>query len=488
MDSTSTGQASPTDLQDDQPSTYKLRGQMGTVGLLFTVLAFTAPLGVVYGFTSVNISFGIGAPITYIAVAILMILFAFGFTSMTKAIPRPGAFYTYIREGLGRPMGLGGSFLALGTYGFNITSCIVVLGISVNNLMSAFTGSGIAPWWVWSLILLVATSVLSYFNVELSAKVLSVILVVEVVAVLIFDIVVLGNGGPEGLSFEPWNPVNIITPALGVVLLFSIGVFNGFEATAIYRDEVRNPSVTIPRATFLTVGFLGVFYALAAYALITSVGASQAVAVAAEDPPAMMPNAIIAYFGLFVNQVISILIVTSFIASMLSLQNILTRYTHSLAVDGIFPRFLAKVHGSHGSPYRAAMVVSAVLIVVLLVLALSNGDPNALYGGAAGVAFYGMILLLFLTGVAVLVYFRRKPDASTSSFKTFVAPLIALLGIGFALVVATLNMELLVAGEAWLLTTLMLVAYALLVAGVITALVLRSRGSAVYERIGRAVE
>jgi amino acid transporter len=337
----------PSEAEGRHASRFALRGRMGTFGLLTTVLAFTAPLGVVFGFVSVNISFGIGVPIAFIAVAILMALFAFGFTSMTKAIPRPGAFYTYIREGLGRPMGLGGSLLALGTYGFNITSCIVVSGIAVNNLVSAFAGGTVIPWWVWSAVMLAVAWTLSYFNVELSAKVLATVLVIEVVAVTIFDVVVIANGGPEGQSFEPWNPANLITPTIGVLLLFSIGVFNGFEATAIYRDEVRRPEVTIPRATYLAIAFLGVFYAISAYALILSVGASNAVEVAQTDAPAMMPNALLTYFGMFANQLVSILLVTSFFASMLSLQNILSRYTHSLAVDGIFPRQLAAVHDKH---------------------------------------------------------------------------------------------------------------------------------------------
>jgi hypothetical protein len=328
-------------------SPYKLRGRMGTIGLLFTVLAFTAPLGVVFGFISVNISFGIGVPIAFVGVAILVGLFALGFTAMTKAVPRPGAFYTYIREGLGRPMGLGGSFLALLTYGFNVTSLMVVAGIAVNNLLQAFSLVA-TPWWLWSLVLLIAFGALGYFNVELSARVLSVILAIEVTAVVIFDIVVIANGGPQGQSFEPWNPANLITPTLGVLLLFSIGVFNGFEATAIYRDEVRDPAKTIPRATYLAVIFLGVFYAISAYALIISVGASNAVAVATENPTAMMPDALLAYFGMFANQIIAILLVTSFFASGLSLQNILSRYTHSLAVDGIFPRFIAVPRDAHG--------------------------------------------------------------------------------------------------------------------------------------------
>jgi amino acid transporter len=472
---------------EHRDSKFQLRGRMGTFGLVFTVLAFTAPLGVVFGFVSVNISFGIGVPIAFVAVALLVALFAAGFTAMTKVVPRPGAFYTYIREGLGRPTGLGGSFLALVTYGFNVTSCIVVSGISVNTLLSAFTDDISVPWWVWSLIMLVAAWVLSYFNVELSARVLSTILVIEVAAVAIFDAVVLLNGGPEGHSFEPWNPANLVTPTIGVLLLFSIGVFNGFEATAIYRDEVKSPSVTIPRATFLAIAFLGVFYAISAYALIVSAGASNAVDVASADPTAMMPAALLNYIGAFANQVISILLVTSFFASGLSLQNILSRYTHSLAVDGIFPRALAAVHPKHGSPHRAALAVGGTLLTVLIVLVLSGGDENALYAGAAGVAFYGMLLLLSITTVAIIVYFVRKPSG-LSRLRTVVAPALALVGIGFALLTATFNMELLVAGDPGLLLVLLLIPYASIAIGIVLALALRGRKPDVYARIGRALE
>ncbi|NYD25129.1 amino acid permease [Kineococcus aurantiacus] len=475
--------AAATELPD---TTYQLRGRMGTGGLLFTVLAFTAPLGVVYGFVSVNISFGIAVPAAFILVAVLVGLFALGFTAMTRAVPRPGAFYTYIREGLGRPLGLGGSFLALVTYGFNITSALVVGGIAVNNLIGAFTDGLSAPWWLWSLVLLVVAGGLSYFNVELSAKVLSVILVIEVLLVTIFDVRLIASGGVEGQSVAAWNPAHLLTPSLGVLLLFSIGVFNGFEATAIYRDEVRRPEVTIPRATYLAIGFLGVFYALSAYALILSAGASRAVEVAGKDPTAMMPDALLTYFGMFANQLISILLVTSFFASTLSLQNILSRYTHSLAVDGIFPRAIAAVHSRHGSPHRAAMALFGVLLTVLIVLIVFGGDANVLYAAAGGVAFYGMLLLLFLTGIAVITYFRRNRDGSV--WRTLIAPVVALVGIGFALLTATFNMDLLVVGSPLLLLVLLLIPYASLVVGVLHALVLRRRRPDTYARIGRALE
>lgn len=471
----------------EAPSRFTLKGNMGTIDLLFTVLAFTAPLGVVFGFLSFDIRFGIGVPVAFLGATVLMLLFAVGFTSMTRQVPRPGAFYTYIAEGLGRPVGLGGSFLALLTYGFNVMAALVFLGIAVNNLLASF-GVGVAiPWWTWSLIMLALVWACSYFNVEFSAKVLSTILVVEVLAILIFDIVVISHGGPEGHSFAPWNPASLLTPSIGLLLLFSVGVFNGFEATAIYRDEVRNPSVTIPRATYLAIAFLGIFYALSSYALILSEGTSRAVAAALKNPAEMMPHALLTYFGAFANQVIAALVVTSMLASTLALQNILARYTHSLSVDGIFPRRLASVHPRHGSPYLSAVVVGAVLLGMLLVLILSGANELDLYGAAAGVAFYGMLMLLFLTAFAIIVYFRRNP-AGSSTWKTFIAPAIAALGIGLEVVIATLNLPLLIVAPPVVIWTLTASGYAVLFIGIGAALALKHRGSPIYDRIGRRAE
>lgn len=468
-------------------SRFTLRGNMGTVELLFTVLAFTAPLGVVFGFLSFNIRFGIGVPVAFLGVTVLMLLFAMGFTTMTKAVARPGAFYTYIAQGLGRPMGLGGSFLALTTYWFNITAALVFSGIAVNNLISSFAGPSDIPWWIWSSIMLLVVWAMSYFNVEFSAKLLSTVLAIEVIAIAIFDIVVISNGGPEGHSLAPWNPHALITPSIGLLLLFSVGLFNGFEATAIYRDEVREPERTIPQATYLAIAFLGVFYAISSYALIISDGTSQAVAQALENPAAMMPHALLVYFGAFANQIIAVLLVTSMLASSLAVQNILARYTHSLSVDGVLPRALGTVHPVHGSPHRAALAVGSVSLVTLLVLIVSGAPELDLYGAAAGVAFYGMLLLLLLTAAAVVVYFRRNPEGR-SVWMTLIAPSIAGVGIAVELVVATANLELLIAAPPAVIWVLAIISYAAIALGVIIALSLKRQGSPIYERIGRRVE
>src|SRR5688572_23379853 len=89
----------------DGPDT--LEGHMGVFELMMTVLAFTAPIVVVTAFIPFVLVFGgLGAPTTFGIAAVLLLLFAVGYTTMTRFLPNPGAFYAYITAGLGRPLGL----------------------------------------------------------------------------------------------------------------------------------------------------------------------------------------------------------------------------------------------------------------------------------------------------------------------------------------------------------------------------------------------
>ncbi|MFP3633127.1 hypothetical protein SB776_41690, partial [Burkholderia sp. SIMBA_045] len=61
------------------------------------------------------------------------------------------------------------------------------------------------PWYVWASIFWAASSILGYFKVELSAKVLTIFLLLEVVIVVAYDALVFVNGGAghEGISVAP---------------------------------------------------------------------------------------------------------------------------------------------------------------------------------------------------------------------------------------------------------------------------------------------
>jgi len=109
-------------------------------------------------------------------------------------------------------------------------------------------------WWLYSLILVAVVGILGYLRIDLSAKILSTVTVLEIGVVLIFDAAVGVDGGPQGLSASPFSWGSFSSGTVGVAVLFAVITYItyiGFEATAIFREETKTPRTTIPRAMSL---------------------------------------------------------------------------------------------------------------------------------------------------------------------------------------------------------------------------------------------
>jgi len=98
------------------------------------------------------------------------------------------------------------------------------------------------------------------------------ILVLEIIAVVLYDIGAFGNPAGGAVSTAGLSPVTLFGPGVGAVFAFGIAAFIGFETGAIYSEECRNPRVTVARATFVALAFTGLFYALSAWAMTITVG------------------------------------------------------------------------------------------------------------------------------------------------------------------------------------------------------------------------
>src|SRR3546814_14720376 len=67
----------------------------------------------------------------------------------------------------------------------------------------------------------------------------------------IWDAAVLSSRVTAGeLTFSSFDPHVAMAGSVATGLIFAVSCFCGFEATAIFRDEVRDPEKTIPRATY----------------------------------------------------------------------------------------------------------------------------------------------------------------------------------------------------------------------------------------------
>jgi hypothetical protein len=98
-----------------------------------------------------------------------------------------------------------------------------------------------------------------------------------------------------------------------------------------------HPDRTVPRATYIAVAFLGLFYAFISWVIIQAFDNTGAVAIASKNSAGMFFTAMTTYVGTWATDLMRVLIVTSLFAALLAFHNAITRYTHALASEGALP-------------------------------------------------------------------------------------------------------------------------------------------------------
>jgi len=470
----------PTQTQEN-----KLSGNMGVGELVMNVLAFSSPLTTVAGTLPVMLLFsGHTAPGIYLLVTLMLLIFSVGFVKMSRSVEAPGGFYSFVTAGLGKPAGLGGALLALVGYIFIGFFAPSLFALTLQSFVVNTLGGPDIPWYWYGLGIIAITTLLAYNRIDLSAKVLTVVMLLESTVVIIFDVAAFASGDvSQGVGFSmPW----ITDAGLGLALLFAVGNFFGFEATVIYRDEVKNPDRTIPRATYLAVVGIGLFYAVAAWAYTAFLGADNVQEEAKANTVNLFNDGATVLVGKIFADVGIVLLITSILASMLSIQNIAARYSFSLASDGALPKVLGRVHPRHKSPYVSAVGVGLLWAVATVVFTVVGVAPEALYPIASGSGTFSVLLLMFITSFAVLVYFvRRRSFAPDSVWKTIVAPIVSVVFLGLITYLAIANYPELIGGSALMTAIFMTFTFALFIGGILYAYVLRQKRPDVYARLGR---
>ncbi|MDT5361316.1 MAG: hypothetical protein QOC69_3078 [Mycobacterium sp.] len=449
---------------ESTPPVRHLRGNLGVASIVFMVVAAAAPLGVIGGVVPLGIASGNGAgfPATFVVATVVLLFFAVGFTAMTPFVEDAGAFFSYVRKSLGNPTGIGIAFVAIVTYVAIEAGVYGLLGPAGVAVVELFGGPTL-PWWLIAGVAFLITTYLGYRNIALSSKVLAVLLTAEIAIVAVLDLVIVARGGDHGLSSGIVDPSAIFSGSLGIGLLFAIISYVGFEATAIFRDEARTPDRTIPRATYLSLVLIGVFYAVTSWAFISGWGDDEAVQRATDSGSTFLGDTAQRYLGTFGADVITVLYFTSLFACILAFHNVVARYLFALSQRKVLPEVLSRPHHRHGSPHQASLWVSGVVAVSVILAVVFKLDPAAqFYTWFAGATTVGVVVLMIATSVAVLVYFGRDRRGH-SLWRVRIAPALGLLGLVAFLILILANLKDLVGGSsvlAWVIVGLLVGALA----------------------------
>lgn len=471
------------------PPARLARNSIGLAHIVFFVVAAAAPMTAVVGATPPAFAFGNGAgvPGAFIVAGVLYLLFSVGFTAMARHVSGAGAFYAYIARGLGRAAGIGGALMALLAY--------FAVQIAVYALFSVFMAGALAPlgidlpWWAWSVAVLAVVVLCGRRNIAISGRILGACMIAELAILLVLDIaIVLNGGGPEGLGSSGFLPSEVFVPGLGVAMVFVLGSYIGFEATAIFGEEAHTPERTIPRATYAAVTLITVFYAFSTWAMVQYYGPSQVQDAASGDLDGFYFAAAAALLGGWVVKAMELLLLVSLFACLLSFHNTLNRYFYALAHEGLLWKPLGKVHTYHGSPHVAGLAQAGLVIAILACFAIGGAAPyEVVFSWMSALAVLGILAVQILVSIAVVTFFRTERHGRPV-FVTLVAPVLATLGLVTAFVLVSSNLSMLTGSESALVQSFPAVVVLVGLTGLAIALFLKRAQPDRYARLGRAFE
>ncbi|WP_345701919.1 APC family permease [Kitasatospora terrestris] len=457
-------------------------------------LATAAPITAMTGNLPVIVGAGNGvhAPAGFLFVTLVLTVFTVGYVAMARHITTAGAFYGFVSHGLGRIAGMASGLLAVLAYVVFEASIVGIFAYFGQQAVESQFGVDL-PWQVFALAMLAITAVLSYFDLEVASKVLGVFLVGEVLMlVLLGGSILLHGGGPDGLQLSSLNPTGAFAGVnAGVGLFFCFWSWIGFESTAMYGEESRNPKRIIPRATLLAVVGLGVLYTFVSWmALAGNGGAGSVEIVGGSSPLDLFLAPAQQYLGHWAVTAFQWLMVTSAFACGMAFHQCAARYLYAIGREGILLPALGRTHARHGSPYVASFAQTGIALAIIGGFWAAGQDPYvSLYTLTAILGTLALLVVQTLCSFAVVAYFRKNHPESRHWFRTLTAPLLGGLGMLAAIVLLVVNLDT-AAGAASKILFFKLIPWivaAVFLGGIALALYMRARHPQKYEVMGRLV-
>jgi len=502
--SNETARRAPADTPSNAaPRTALSARSLGLWGVVFTILAGAAPLYAMLFNVPVAVQgAGYAAPVAFVFATIALLIFSVGYIRMSQKVRSAGGFYSFVTAGLGKVAGLGTAYV--------ISGCYIVFTAAIIGPTAYFTHGSLNHWfgvdvptWVLVFVILGLSALLSWFRIAFTARVLSTLMVLELLGLAVFVIVIAASGGAHGFSVAALNPGDFFNnsqangvfgaDAGGIALFGAFWSWVGFEMAPNYAEESRDPAKVGKRAMYITVIGLGVVYTLVSFCFVNGWGVDEVTAAVKAQFEGKYDSAFYPLTDRFGTQALTeyfrVLTITSGFAAQLAFFNTASRYLFSLSRERLLPGWISVTHNKHHSPHRASMVVTAIVAVYILAFVISDPSTEAtltkLGTWSPLLGVLGLLAVQALVSVAIIRYFLVHARQDFRIWNTLIAPIIGGLAMVGALALLMSNTGALsgAAGSPFIIA-LPWVILGLFAAGVIVAFVFRRSARDRYESIG----
>jgi amino acid transporter len=466
------------------------KNRLGVPSVVFFGVAGAAPLTVIIGAISTIYAVvgNTAVPLVYLVVAAILSIFTVGFVAMSRHIVNSGAFYSYISHGLGRVLGVAAAFVALPAYAMMQIGLFGLFGVVASGVLGALGLS--ASWFACALVAWAVVAVLGLLWVDLSGRVLGVLLVAEIAVVLIYDLVMVANPADGSVSFSTLAPAQLLTPEVAAMMVLAIAGFVGFEATVVLSEEARDPKRTIARATHWAVILAGLLCGLSAWAMSVGAGPGQIVAAARAQNTDLVFSLVSKHVPEALISIGYLLFMTSIFAALLAFHAAVSRYQFALGREGVLPMKWGYTHPRTGAPVVGSVAQSLLALAVIVVYRLTGADPLVyLFAWLTTVGGLGVLILMWAASAAVIAFFvqhRRQENV----WRARVAPIVAFALLSIILLATVVGLgDLLQVSDGSIFHWVFSVGYAICaLIGIMWALIMRIARPEVYAMIGRGAD
>lgn len=262
---------------------------------------------------------------------------------LSRVLPKSGGAYSFAREYLSESWG----FLAGAAFIFGKIGSVAAIALAAASYIYPQSKTLVA---IFSVLVMTAINLLGINRTATGAIILSV---PTISLLLVVGITGLSETSPDVET--PFSAGGIISAAALIFFAFA-----GYARVATLGEEVKNPSMNIPRAITLGLLFVLFVYLLVGNAVQRTLGDSLGSSLApvleysSTATPWLPAEAVVAIAA------------AACLGSLLSLLAGISRTAEAMARDGELPKVLSWRSRRFSSPWVAELFIATVAIVLLL--------------------------------------------------------------------------------------------------------------------------
>ncbi|MEU4159773.1 APC family permease [Actinoplanes sp. NPDC026670] len=401
--------------------TVLARYSMGPAALAGAAIVASSPQTVLNGGIPATyaVTGAAGVPLSFLVIMTVMAILAVPYVAVARHVPHGAPFYAQLARGTNPTWGLVGAAVTLIGYSALQASLYPLLGATVSELVGA------GEWWMWALLAWLIVLLLGQYPGAVGARVLGVLLALEIAVVLLFILAGFTHPAPDsgtvagaGLAFAPSSL--IVAGATSTLLVYAAAAFAGTETAMAYAEEATSHRA-MAVGSALAIGGGGVLYCFASWAYGAWIGFGNMQDAAGRQPLALLGEV----YGNGIAELSTLLLVTSILAAQSSFGAAIARNVFALAREGVLPAAWQKVSpgAKGGAPLGGTAVQAVTSAVVLTTMALAGADPMAtIFPWLSTIGAVCVLALLTATSWSAFTFFERGLGGSESVFVRRVCP------------------------------------------------------------------